>query len=526
MKKKLLSFVLAVLVLLSLAACNEEAAAPEATPTKTSTTSSTAISTETEDSNTVSDAYIFKNDDSVELGTPDVTLDPQVVYSNLAYTPEMFHGEYSLLGGTDAAVAYGDEAEYFTWIKNGNTVEYSVLPYQIKAGKNSLPYHITDVEEYDWMELSFRHRVYGSNYLDTVLCAYSTEGNKLVLHILDTFSYDSEADTISYAFTDEVWEYTFSFCGRELTLSSGDASITLTTGLDAFSTEDYFSVSSYLSEGSERIDGIDSIYIHNSSDVSYICIKTVDGISSYNSIAMLENGGRFTFTLALGDTVKTYQFVYFYAHNDGLILTDGTNVYYYTASFSDRSKVVLSGNLADDEVEKIDDIDDSRLEVIIEKKENLMDDLAAAFRDAGIAVTVDAETGELAIDATILFSGDSAVLTDEGKAFLNQFLDVYTSMIYSEKYEGFVSKTIIEGHTALLSDSTYESGLPLSEERANTVKDYCLSGVTGVDTGSLAEGLEAVGRSNSVPIWDADGNVDLVASRRVTFRFIINLDMQ
>lgn len=514
MKKKLLSFLLAVLVLLSITACNEEATAP------------TKNSTETKDPYTALDAYIFKNDDSVELGTPDVTLDPQVIYSNLTYTPEMFHGDYSLVGGSDVEEAYGNEAEYFTWVKHGNTVEYSVLPYGIKAGKHSLSYRIKDVEEYDWMELFFRNRVNGKNYLDTVLCAYSIEGNKLVLHVLDTFSYDSETDTISYAFTDEVWEYTFSFCGRELTLSTGDSSVTMTAGLDAYCMEDYFHVGSYLSEGSERIAGIDKISFYYDSDDSYIYFETVDGMCSYNSIAMLEKDGRFTFTLALDETVKTYQFVYFYADYDGLILTDGTNVYYYTASFSDRSKTVLSGNLADDEVEKIDDISDSRLEVIVEKKENLMDDLAAAIRDAGIAVTVDAQTGELAIDATILFSGDSAVLTDEGKAFLNQFLDVYTSIIYSEKYEGFVSKTIIEGHTALLSDSTYESGLPLSEERANTVKDYCLSGLSGVDTSSFAEGLEAVGRSNSVPIWNADGTVDLAASRRVTFRFIINLDME
>ena len=36
--------------------------------------------------------------------------------------------------------------------------------------------------------------------------------------------------------------------------------------------------------------------------------------------------------------------------------------------------------------------------------------------------------------------------------------------------------------------------------------------------------LEAIGYSNSRPVYDADGNPDMPASRRVSFRFMINLE--
>ena len=36
------------------------------------------------------------------------------------------------------------------------------------------------------------------------------------------------------------------------------------------------------------------------------------------------------------------------------------------------------------------------------------------------------------MDATVLFGGDSAELTSEGKEFLNKFLKAYTSIIYKK----------------------------------------------------------------------------------------------
>ena len=166
----------------------------------------------------------------------------------------------------------------------------------------------------------------------------------------------------------------------------------------------------------------------------------------------------------------------------------------------------------------------AQLEGVINKKNNLFDDLAAAFTNEGLAVTVNKETGEIALDSSVLFGGDSAELTADGKAFLNKFIKAYTTVAFSEKYDGFISKTMVEGHTAPIEGSTYASGLQLSIERAENVKNYCLSADTGVDVSKISNTLEDVGYSNSKPIYDANGNVNIAASRRVSFRFMVNVE--
>lgn len=166
----------------------------------------------------------------------------------------------------------------------------------------------------------------------------------------------------------------------------------------------------------------------------------------------------------------------------------------------------------------------NQVKPIEDMKANLLEDLAGAFKTAGISVSVNDSTGELAMDSSVLFGGDSATLTSEGKAFLNTFIKAYVSIVCSDSYDGFVSRTMIEGHTAPVAGSTYESGLQLSEERAANVKAYCLSSETGVDVTKLADSLESVGYSNSKPVYDADGQVDMDASRRVSFRIIVHVD--
>ena len=83
---------------------------------------------------------------------------------------------------------------------------------------------------------------------------------------------------------------------------------------------------------------------------------------------------------------------------------------------------------------------------------------------------------------------------------------------------------MVEGHTAPISGSTYASGLQLSEQRAANVKNYCLSSKTGVNVSRIKDTLEDVGYSNSKPVHGSNGKVDLAASRRVSFRFIVNVE--
>ena len=180
-----------------------------------------------------------------------------------------------------------------------------------------------------------------------------------------------------------------------------------------------------------------------------------------------------------------------------------------------QNKVDAVKNSFDEDVSA----DDFDLSKIYEMKEDLFETLEKALKKSGLSASIDRNSGEIAFDAAVIFSGDSAELSDGGKAVLDSFIKAYSSVLSDEKFKGFISKTMVEGHTAPLANSTYESGLPLSEERAGNVKDYC----KGVDSNS-ADIFEAVGYSNSMPIYNLDGTVNLDASRRVTFKCIINAD--
>ena len=170
--------------------------------------------------------------------------------------------------------------------------------------------------------------------------------------------------------------------------------------------------------------------------------------------------------------------------------------------------------------------DDKKIEINTTKS-SLLTNLALAFKEEGLNVSINTKSGEVSLDSSVLFGGDSAELSDEGRAFLKKFINAYSSVVYKPEYDGFISKIMVEGHTAPVSGSTYENGLPLSEKRAEVVKEYCLSVDTGISAETnekLASDLEAKGVSNSKPIKDESGNIDTAASRRVTFRFLINMD--
>ena len=349
------------------------------------------------------------------------------------------------------------------------------------------------------------------------------EGNKIIYRPLSNYSFDSETEKATYAFSDVTFEYEFSFCGRNLTLSKDGRSVTLTSGIG---TNDEVSLytDNYITKGSKKLNGIEHISLGYSSNVNRLFFHQGIRNSINNSVALMEDNGRITITIPFANGTKTYQFVYFYCGEDGFILTDGDNTYYYNETYREYNGYDTKKYLSEDQTGKLNSLTDAELEAIVEKKNNLLEELAAAFEKEGIKVTIDEEYGELLIDSSVIFGGDSAELTADGKAFLNKFLKAYTSIVFSPKYENFVLKTVVEGHTAPLQNSTYESGLPLSQQRAEVVKNYCLSAETGVDTTKLANALESVGYSNSKPIHDVNGNVDMNASRRVSFKFLINLD--
>lgn len=175
-------------------------------------------------------------------------------------------------------------------------------------------------------------------------------------------------------------------------------------------------------------------------------------------------------------------------------------------------------NINESDIDAFKSLSEVKLNELLRLKNDFIAELFTAFTAAGIKVKIDESSGEIVIDNSVLFGGDSAVITEQGKAFLDKFIAVYASVVCDEKYKNFISEILVEGHTAPLATSTYESGLPLSKERADNVAEYC-----SAEEKELANLLEPVGCSNSRPIKNSDGSVNLEASRRVAFRFIINI---
>ena len=82
-----------------------------------------------------------------------------------------------------------------------------------------------------------------------------------------------------------------------------------------------------------------------------------------------------------------------------------------------------------------------------------------------------------------------------------------------------------EGHTD--TSGSYDYNLELSQKRADAVLNFCLSDEAGLDAAyvqALSQLLTAKGYSYDYPVYDENGEVDMDASRRVSFRFVVNVE--
>ncbi len=509
--RKFISILMAIVIVFSFAACSKTA--------------------DTKASKTDDGSFVLKNEESVELGTPEKILNTQDIYEKIEYTPEMLYGRYSV---KNRFVNSGYDSEemnqfksYVTYIDDpysDDDIKISSLPILSVAGIETFDYGLKYETKYNWISLTF---LTDNGSTKDYQFAYDIDGNHLKLTGVH-WSYDNDTKKLQYEIDESIkLEYEFTFCGRTLTLSNGDKNVNLYTGTTYNGIDDYLYSDMYISS-SNAIDTIQTISfrwdVNDGSRITFICENETGTEYIRNGIAQLSEDGLFTFTVPYKTSTKTYQFVYFLCTDDGIILTDGENTYYYTDTYWTYTKNDVEKNVDIEQIETLNNMSEDELKNLEKKKTDLFSDLANAFNDAGISVQVNKKTGEIAMDSTVLFGGDSADLTNEGKEFLNKFVKAYTSIIYNEKYDGFISKTMVEGHIAPVSGTTYEGGLPLSEKRAENVMNYCLSEDTGVDTAKLAATMETIGYSQSKPVYDNDGNVDFAASRRVSFRFIINID--
>ncbi|MFH1513770.1 MAG: OmpA family protein [Bacillota bacterium] len=160
-----------------------------------------------------------------------------------------------------------------------------------------------------------------------------------------------------------------------------------------------------------------------------------------------------------------------------------------------------------------------KLEDLVGIRTKIIRDLAAALTDANVKATVDEKTGDIMLESNVFFDYNSDTIKEEGRQFLNRFIPVYLSVLLSDEYADYLGEIVIEGHTD--TSGTYLYNLELSQERALSVAKFCLQmeSLTEKQQALMYDILTAKGRSYSDPVYDAQGNVDMEASRRVEFKF-------
>ena len=508
--KKFLSLLLIAALVISLAACGDS------DDRRSSDKGSKTPAASSDGSYT-----FYGNDNPTTVGTVSDPLNPQEIYANLTYIPEMFYGTYSLHGDWQLTDSQGKaflEAVGTMEIADGAThmdgAVISTIPYRIQAGPDTLDHALSFITSKNWARLSF---LKDSGYMIECMAAYEIDGTTISFNPALAWKYDKETNFISYQMSDLVWTYDFSFSGPHLTLSQDGKSASMIS--ERFANKDYFfQFEGYKEVDSPTFDGMDLIHCHSGKTI----ILDAEDHSLYHGEAVsVTEDGLITMSWLDRDNNKyTRQFVYFLCGFDGIVLVDRENTYRFTAEYYERSTAGLKDMVSFEEQKMLENISEDKVAEILEKKANLLVDLAAAYADSGLNVTIDEATGEITLDSSVLFDVNSSTVSEDGKAFLEQFINIYTGVVFDSKYDGFVSQIMVEGHTD--TSGGYDMNLQLSQARAESVRDYCLS-VAADHVDALTSMLCPVGYSYTDPVYDANGNVDMAASRRVAFRFLINL---
>ena len=163
----------------------------------------------------------------------------------------------------------------------------------------------------------------------------------------------------------------------------------------------------------------------------------------------------------------------------------------------------------------------AQIDQIIGVKADVIEALKNEFSKNNINVDIDAQTGALTLEASVMFDYDQAELTDSGKQALEQILPIYCKVLLQDDYKDYLAEIIIDGYTD--TDGDYSYNLELSQKRSLAVAQYLLDiksdFLKDSQVQELKDCLTVNGHSMSDPVLDADGNVDKDASRRVEVKF-------
>ena len=163
----------------------------------------------------------------------------------------------------------------------------------------------------------------------------------------------------------------------------------------------------------------------------------------------------------------------------------------------------------------------AQIDQIIGVKADVIEALKNEFSRNNISVDIDAQTGALTLEASVMFDYDQAELTDAGKQALEQILPIYCKVLLQDDYMKYLAEIIIDGYTD--TDGDYSYNLQLSQQRSLAVAQYLLdiqgNFLDATQSQNLEKYLTVNGHSMANPVLDANGNVDKDASRRVEVKF-------
>ena len=163
----------------------------------------------------------------------------------------------------------------------------------------------------------------------------------------------------------------------------------------------------------------------------------------------------------------------------------------------------------------------AQIDQIIGVKADVIEALKNEFSKNNINVDIDAQTGALTLEASVMFDYDQAELTDAGKQALEQILPIYCKVLLQDDYMKYLAEIIIDGYTD--TDGDYSYNLQLSQQRSLAVAQYLLdiqgNFLDATQSQNLEKYLTVNGHSMANPVLDANGNVAKDASRRVEVKF-------
>ena len=346
---------------------------------------------------------------------------------------------------------------------------------------------------------------------------YRVEGNKLHL-------YEWEADPETFELSQKEWGvFEFCFSGRNLMLRREGC--TLAYCPSAFSQkakgqEQDVPYTDGYANGEEDVyqellgffwyAGDESKGTIDFADGGYAVEKSVKGSGDRLILQWTKRYRRVSEKLKLEEEPGEISFGYLWTEPFGVILVADGRYYRYQHSENHYYEEQLGENLG--EGVAVGDLSEEELSRLLAERQAILEELQKAFEQAEIHVEIDPNGGKVTMDSSILFDVDEATISEEGKDYLNRFLEVYGAVVMDEKYADTISEIQVEGHTD--TDGSYDHNLELSEKRADYVMKYCLEVCP-----KLEGKISAKGCSYDNPIYDAEGNVDKAASRRVVFKF-------